>query len=53
MTVEERIDFNRNMVSVIRMDTLEVVKERALTVEERQLSFLPKKPKPVQHGAAQ
>lgn len=41
--VEERIDFNRNMVSVIRMDTLDVVRERALTVEERQLSLLPKR----------
>lgn len=50
--VEERIDFNRNMVSVIRMDTLEVVRERALTVEERQLSLLPKARKGQAHGAA-
>ena len=54
VTVEERVDFNRNMVSVIRMDTLEVIKERALTIEERQLSLLPKKPGKVRtSGTAQ
>lgn len=43
--VEERIDFARNTVAVVRMDTTEVIKERALTLDERQLSLLPSKKK--------